>query len=195
MRRTGSGLHPARLQVAAFALYCVAAVVSSPALAAMTFSFKVPSLSGGSLSGEDFKGKIVVVDIWATWCGPCRLVIPHLVELQGKLRDRGVAVVGLNSDTDVDTAAGHKAVEKFVRDNGINYPVGLMNTAAYGEVSRVMGFNEEEGLSLPTTIILARDGTVMKRYPGYFVGQEKEIEMMISRMIEAEKPATPPARH
>jgi thiol-disulfide isomerase/thioredoxin len=184
-----------RAPAAAAALLSIAVMVFSPARAAMTFSFKVPSLSGGTISGEDFKGKIVVVDIWATWCGPCRLVIPHLVRLHETFKGRGVAVVGLNSDEDASAGPGHAAVVKFVRDHDISYPVGLMNGDTYREVARVMGFDEEEGFSLPTTIILARDGTVMKRYPGYFAGQEKEIEGLISRMLEAEKPAGPPARH
>lgn len=177
------------------AFVSMAAVVSSPARAAMTFSFKVPALSGGTISGEDFRGKIVVVDVWATWCVPCRLVIPHLVRIHETFKGRGVAVVGLNSDEDAGAGPGHAAVVKFVRDHDISYPVGLMNGETYREVARVMGFDQEEGFSLPTTIILGRDGTVMKRYPGYFAGQEEEIERLISRMLEAESAASPPARH
>ena len=186
---------PARaLASAATALVMVTALSwAPPAIAAMTFSFKVPSLSGGTLSHEGFKGKIVVVDVWATWCGPCRLVIPHLVRLQEKLKGSGVAVVGLNADQDAESGPGHDLVSRFVREYGINYPVGLMNAAAYQELGRVMGFDQDEGFSRPTTIVLARDGTVMKRYPGYFPGQEREIESLISRMLEAEN-AAPPAK-
>jgi thiol-disulfide isomerase/thioredoxin len=180
---------------AAMACLSIAATVTSPARAAMTFTFKVASLSGGTISSEDFKGKIVVVDIWATWCGPCRLVIPHLVRLQETFKDKGVAVVGLNADEGAGAGPGHQTVERFVKKYEIGYPVGLMNGGTYREVARVMDFDEQEGFSLPTTIILDRDGTVIRRYPGYFPGQEREIEKLLTRMLEAEKPASPPARH
>src|SRR5262245_22425722 len=86
----------------------VALLLSAQASAASTlkFPFKMPSLSGGTLSSEDFKGKIVIVDVWATWCGPCRIVIPHLVALQDKYKSKGVTVVGMNTDEDTGTAEG-----------------------------------------------------------------------------------------
>src|SRR5436309_1515520 len=86
------------------------ATPTTRAAAPIRFDFKVPSLSGGTLSSQDLKGKIAVIDVWATWCGPCRMVIPHLVRLQEKFKDRGVTVVGLNSDDDNSSGPGLEAV-------------------------------------------------------------------------------------
>ena len=155
------------------------------------FSFKVASLSGGTLGDKDFRGKIVIIDIWATWCGPCRMVIPHLVKLQDKYKTRGVTVLGLNSDDDATEGPGREAVAGFVRQMGINYPIGLMNAETYAEVSRVMGSSADAGFSLPTTIVLSREGRVIRKYPGYFQGQERELEDLITGMLAAEKPPAP----
>ena len=171
-----------------------AATSSSPAAAApLRFDFSVPSLAGGTLSNEDLKGKIVVIDVWATWCGPCRMVIPHLVRLQEKFKASGVVVVGLNADDDAASGPGREDVRAFVKQYGINYPIGLMNANTYIQLGRVMGFNAEEGFSLPTTLLLGRNGLVVKRYPGYFRGQEQELEQLISSLIasEAEPPKKP----
>lgn len=180
-----------RLAAAALLLALAVPTVPVPAdegvSAATVFAFKVPSLSGGTISSEDFKGKIVIVDVWATWCGPCRMVIPHLVKLHGKYRDRGVAVFGLNSDEEATAGPDFESVRKFVRDHGITYPVGLMNEPAYLEVARVMEFDPGQGFAIPTTIVLGRTGTVIGRYPGYFRGQEQEIERLVSNLLESEK--------
>ena len=168
------------------------ATPSARAAAPIRFDFKVPSLSGGTLSSQDLKGKIAVIDVWATWCGPCRMVIPHLVKLQEKFKDKGVTVVGLNSDDDNSSGPGLEVVKRFVREHAINYPIGLMNTEAYVDLARVMGFNAKEGFSLPTTLVLGRNGLVLKRYPGYFVGQEQELDQLISGIIDSE--ASPPKK-
>jgi hypothetical protein len=67
-----------------------------------------------------------------------------------------------------------------------------MNTEAYVDLARVMGFNAEDGFSLPTTLVLGRNGLVLKRYPGYFVGQEQELDQLISGIIDSE--ASPPKK-
>lgn len=181
-----------RISREAVALLFVAIAAIAPGLPAERFDFRVPSLSGGTLSTEDFKGKIVVVDVWATWCGPCRMVIPHLVRLNEKFKGSGVTIVGLNADEDGTSGPGLEAVKRFVHDHGINYPIGLMNAQTYADLARVMGFSEEEGFSIPATIVLGRDGLVVKRYPGYFRGQEQELENLVARMIASE--TDPPKR-
>ena len=163
-----------------------------PAASSLRFPFRTPSLSGGIISSEDFKGKIVVVDVWATWCVPCRVVIPHLVKLHGKYKDKGVVVVGLSTDEDTETDEGRENVRKFTREMGIDYPIGLMNPETYLMLARVMGFNLEEGFSIPTTLVVGRNGMVLKRYPGYFYGQEEEIEKLITGILESE--AKPPGK-
>ena len=161
--------------------------------AALRVGYRVPALAGGWISHEDFKGRVVVLDIWATWCGPCRMVIPHLVKLHANLKDKGVAVVGLNSDEPTGPETSAK-VRAFVKEYGINYPIGLMNQEAYAAIAAVMGVAPEEGLSIPTTLVIGRNGLVVKRYPGYFPGQEDEIRAIVEQLLaqKNEPPAGAP---
>lgn len=171
----------------------VLALLSSTLAAPARFQFRVPSLEGGVISHEDFKGKIVVVDVWATWCGPCRLIVPHLVRLHERFRGLGVSVVGLNADAEGETPDPEslEAIRNFVRRHAVSYPIGLMNPPAYAEVARVMGLDVNGGMSIPTTFVLGRDGRVLKRYGGYFPGQEEEIADLISRLLAAEAAPAP----
>ncbi len=169
------------------AFLLLAAGASRQATAAgQSMVFKVPSLSGGNISNEDLKGKIVILDVWATWCGPCRMVIPHLVDLHQKFAGKGVTVLGLNADGEPGAPVDLETIRSFLDDYQVTYPIGLMNPAAYIEVARVMGSDPVEGMSIPTTIILGRNGRVLKRYPGYYPGQEKDIEQIIDKVIGAE---------
>ncbi len=163
----------------------------SVATAPPTFAFKVEGLDGGSLSNTDFRGKILVVDVWATWCGPCRMVIPHLSKLREKYRARGVEVVGLSVDEPVPDGGGYLQVKSFVAEYAIKYPIGLMNKTVYRELVALMGADPRAGFSIPTTVVMARDGRLLKIYPGYFRGQEREIERVIEQALGAETPPKP----
>ncbi|HET9481726.1 MAG TPA: TlpA disulfide reductase family protein [Candidatus Polarisedimenticolia bacterium] len=175
------------LAVPAAALMALAPAGHLAAGSGPRFNFRVPTLSGGTITQEDFKGKLVVVDVWATWCGPCRMVIPHLVRLQDKFKAQGVAVVGLNADLeDLGPGTDLEPIRSFARSYGMNYPIGLMTPETYREVARVMGFDLDRGMSIPTTIIIGRNGRVLQRYPGYFPGQEREIDGILVSILEAE---------
>ena len=154
--------------------------------AADMFEFRVVSLSGGHISSEDYKGRIVVLDVWATWCGPCRLVIPHLIEMQDKFKAKGVAVVGLSADDASEDGAGLEPIKKFVKENRINYPIGMMNADMFTRIMRVTGDDPDSGFTIPTTIILDRGGKILKSYTGYFKGQEHEIEAIVNDLISSE---------
>ena len=125
--------------------------------------FSLPDLSGHSLTLSSYRGKVVLLDFWATWCVPCREEIPHLVELQDKYRDRGLQIIGVSMDD------GPEPVRDFYRQFKMNYPV-VMGDAKTGELYGGV-------LGLPIAFVVGRDGRICAKHIGATdVGAfEKEI--------------------
>ncbi|MBU4292482.1 MAG: TlpA family protein disulfide reductase [Actinobacteria bacterium] len=114
--------------------------------------FTLLDLNNNKVSLSDFRGKVVVLNFWATWCPPCRVEIGDFVEVSNAYKDKGVQFIGV-SDDDVS------ALEKFVSDYGIDYP-----TLLDGSVDRIM---PKWGISaIPTTFILNGDGEIMFKNVG-----------------------------
>lgn len=114
--------------------------------------FKLAGLDGKTVSVADFKGKVVLVNFWATWCGPCRAEIPDLVELQNKYKDH-LQIIGLVVDDD-----DADAIKNFVKQFGINYPVAIATAEArirYGGIP-----------ALPTSFILDTEGRIVQKHEG-----------------------------
>jgi thiol-disulfide isomerase/thioredoxin len=120
---------------------------------------KAPAIESQTLEGADWsldgqKGKVVVVDFWATWCGPCRITIPHLIEMQDHHGDRDVSIVGISLDQN-----GRTAVEPFVSQSGINYPILLDPRSRLAD-----SFGGVEGI--PTFFLIDRKGRIAARQVG-----------------------------
>jgi thiol-disulfide isomerase/thioredoxin len=135
--------------------------------------FKVDDLDGKPLSLSASRGKVILLNFWATWCGPCRAEIPDLIELQKKYGDH-LQIIGL--DVDDDDAA---EVKKFVEKNGINYPVGMATNeirVLYGGVA-----------ALPTSFVLDDQGRVVQKHEGLRnpLLYEFEIRSLIGLQIPA----------
>ena len=115
--------------------------------------FALTDLSGNTVRLADFRGKVVLLDLWATWCGPCREEIPDFVDLQTRYAERGFTLVGIALDDE-----GAKVVKPFAHQVGINYPIVIGNTrvsAAYGGVQ-----------ALPTAFLIGRDGRILQTFVG-----------------------------
>ena len=112
--------------------------------------FDLPSLDGKNLKLSDLRGKAVLLNFWATYCGPCKIEMPWFVELQKQYGPQGFQIVGVTMD-DASTAE----IAKFVKERGVNYPI-LLGKESVGESYGGVGV-------LPTTFFLDRDGKVMAR--------------------------------
>jgi peroxiredoxin len=116
--------------------------------------FKLAGLDGKSYSMADFKGKVILLDFWATWCGPCRMEVPHLKDLHAAYSEKGLAIVGVSVDQH-----GAAAVRPFVEKNQIPFVSLLADEAvvrAYGNVT-----------AIPTTFLIDKKGNIQKVYRGY----------------------------
>jgi cytochrome c biogenesis protein CcmG, thiol:disulfide interchange protein DsbE len=114
--------------------------------------FSVTDLSGRKLTLADYRGKVVLLNFWATWCGPCRLEIPGFVDLQSKYRDQGLVVLGISMDEDP------APVREFYQRYRMNYPVAMGDDALADHFGGIMG--------LPTTFVIQRDGHIYAKLMG-----------------------------
>ncbi len=115
-------------------------------------SFTVPQLGGGDSDLAAHRGRVLVMNLWATWCPPCRAEMPDLQRLYEAYKNRNVDVLG------VDQGESASRVAAFAKSLGIQYPILLDQNQQYGRVYAALG--------LPTTIIVDRQGTVMRAFDG-----------------------------
>lgn len=148
--------------LAGFHLTALAQLPTEPALAEVKAeNFVVQTLAGKKISLNQWigQGKPVVLDIWATWCGPCRQEIPHLVELAEKHRQDGLIVIGLTTE---NPTSHREEVKAFVKQYGMTYNVGFASEQLY------LSFNGgSQAMRIPQTFIFGADGKLIKRIIGY----------------------------
>jgi thiol-disulfide isomerase/thioredoxin len=118
---------------------------------------------------SDFKGKVLVIDFWATWCGPCKLEIPGFVDLQSKYGARGLQFLGISVDDKLEQ------LKPYVAEYKMNYPVlqGLDHDDVQDAFGPIWG--------IPTTIVIARDGRICRKHQG-LAGRdvfEREIKSLL----------------
>jgi thiol-disulfide isomerase/thioredoxin len=122
----------------------------------------IPKLDGNAFKLADFDGKVLIVDLWATWCGPCREQAPQLAELSSRYRDQGLEVVGLS----LDEQSNQAGVAEFIKTVGINYTVGYASNRVSGAV--LTGTEDETGdPPIPQLFIFGRDGKLVEHLIGY----------------------------
>lgn len=132
--------------------------------------FTLDDINGKSVSLNDYKGKVIILDFWATWCPPCREEIPDFIALQNEYGKKGLQIIGIAVDRD-----GIKSVKPFYENMGMNYPVLLTD----GKVeSRYGGIR-----AIPTTFIIDKKGSIVKKYVGFQSKAvfEKEIKELLTK--------------
>jgi cytochrome c biogenesis protein CcmG, thiol:disulfide interchange protein DsbE len=120
----------------------------------MAPGFSLTGLDGKKLDLADYKGKVVLLDFWATWCGPCRVEIPGFVEMQYRYASAGFSVIGISMDDDP------AAVPEFFREFRMNYPVAM------GDAKLSLLYGGVYGL--PTAFIIGRDGRIYAKHEGAY---------------------------
>jgi peroxiredoxin len=159
--------------IACFAIACLAASAADrPAAPA----FRLLNASGKPVGNADYRGKVVLLNFWATECGGCRAEIPSFIELQQAYGSRGLVVVGISMDILYENlknaTEGWARVSPFVRDHKLNYPV-LMGDDPVTKAYDIQ--------SLPVTYLIDKQGKVAKKWPG--VAQKADAEANIKALL------------
>jgi thiol-disulfide isomerase/thioredoxin len=117
------------------------------------------SVSGDPIRLANYSGKVLVVNLWATWCGPCRNEIPELVRLHKEYREKGVEMVGLSTE---NPEASEESVKKFVQDLNVDYRIGWATSDV--AVTLMQGRD-----AIPQSFVISRDGHILKRFVGFSI--------------------------
>lgn len=115
-------------------------------------AFSLTDLSGRTVSLSDSRGKVVVLDFWATWCEPCKQEIPDFIAMQSKYAPQGLQVVGISMDDD------EPSVRQFQQQYKMNYPVAIGNPKLADQYGGILG--------LPITFVIDRNGRITARHVG-----------------------------
>lgn len=141
--------------------------------AASAPDFTLKTLDNREITLSELKGKAILLDFWATWCGPCRESIPHLIQLYKTYQEKGLEVIGMNMDRgDIDT------VRHFVKSVDIPYPI-LITTE---DVVRDYGV-----IGLPTTIFIDKTGKIREKIPGFNSSIARQMAAKAEELV-SEKP-------
>ena len=131
--------------------------------------FKVVSTSGQQITEANYKGYVLLIDFFATWCNPCRDAIPHLVRLNQKYGKQGLQILGVSLDED-----GEKQVRDFCAVQKVNYPVALANE----------DMQTEYGLrSIPTLYVINKKGVVAEKFMGFNSDMAARMDLLIKQLL------------
>ena len=139
------------------------AVCTADAKAA-NLDLTLKDLQGKPFALSDYKGKVVVLDFWATWCPPCRKEIPGFIDLFNRYRSRGLAVIGVSMDESTSD------IKRFAKQFKMNYPILL--GAGRDDLERAFG-----SLPLPTAFVIGRDGRICAKHDGLTPKEQFEREI------------------
>jgi thiol-disulfide isomerase/thioredoxin len=144
-------------------IYCLRLVAATLLLA--LWGIAASETGTGELQLEQYRGKVVVVDFWASWCVPCRRSFPWMNAMQAKYGDRGLVIIGINVDR--DRAAADKFLAEVPADFRIHYDSQAVIAKAFGVEA------------MPSSYIIGRDGDIVTRHLGFKVKKQDEYEAIL----------------
>ncbi len=127
--------------------------------------FALKDADGREIKLSDFKGKVVLLNFWATWCGPCKIEMPWFVDFQRKYKDRGFSVVAVSLDEE-----GWEVVKPFVEQFKLNFPIVVGNDEVADRFGGVA--------ALPTTLIIDKQGKIASRHTGLVSMSDYEDQIL-----------------
>ena len=133
--------------------------------------FALKDASGATVKLSDYKGKVILLDFWATWCGPCKIEIPWFIEFEQTYKDKGFSVIGVSMDED-----GWNVVKPYIQERKVNYRI-LLGTEQVGQLYGGVD-------SLPTTYLIDRSGKIAAVHVGLETGKDG-FQNEITRLLEA----------
>lgn len=139
--------------------------------------FSLENSAGGKINLADYKGKVVLLDFWATWCPPCRMSTPAIVKLNQKFKGKDLAVIGVSLDEDASNV-----VPPYIKKENV------VHTIVYGNDSNVT--QDYQVRAIPTFFLLDKKGVVYKQYAGFYPGLEKEWEKEIVKLLGDQQPVS-----
>jgi peroxiredoxin len=146
---------------------------SGPETGKQAPSFKVAGLGGKPVTLENYSGKVLVLNFWATWCPPCREEIPHFSRLYSQYKAKGVEFLGVSMD-DGELDEVRDLVRKFGDENRVEYLLALGTPELANDFGGIP--------SLPTTFVIDRTGKIVKKYTGYSPAVTDDIEQTLKNL-------------
>lgn len=148
---------------------------ANPASKTVPADFDVRTVDGRTIKLSGYRGKVLVMDFWATWCVPCRMETPQLARLARENRDRGLEVVGLHIDD--RGRSSPEAIRKFIEQYGVTYTIGLATDDMF---TSYLGTVDD---TIPQTLVFGRDGRLIKHLIGYSQEHGKELDEAVNQAL------------
>jgi thiol-disulfide isomerase/thioredoxin len=145
-----------------------------PELAEKVAQADVKNLDGSTFKVADRKGKVVLLNMWATWCGPCRAEMPALVKMQDEHREKGFEIIGLNTD-DGDTK---EMIDKFAADMKLNYTLVWADSAMQAAMLKISNFP-----GIPQSFLVDRDGKLRGVFKGGGKAEIQKMEELVATVV------------